>query len=176
MNLRHVYYYEGETERKLISTLKNDGDILHGKLQKFNFWQTEATKIVRKISGSSVLYIIFDTDTINVKSTEKFILNMKLLVGEKKVKEIYLIAQHQNLEDELRFSCTKNNLVQLFKDFYNINSSEEFKAKLIKESNLSNKLKNNNFDVKKLWSRKEIYSSALSCISNKKINTDSIIK
>ena len=176
MNLRHVYYYEGKTEEKLISTLKSVGNIPHGKLQKFNFWQTEATKIIRKVSDFSVLYIIFDTDIVDVKSTEKFLSNMKLLAREKKVKKIYLLAQHENLEDELFFSCAKKNLVQLFKDFYDTKNSDEFKGKLIKESNLANKLKINNFDVKKLWSRKDIYSSILSSINNRKINTDSIIK
>jgi len=160
----NIYFYEGETEEKLIKALKKENCIPQGKLQKFNFWHKEAARIVRKISQGSVLYIIFDTDRVEATACQQFLKNIRQLVSEKKVKEINLWAQHGNLEKELCYACLKRDRSQLFRDFYDTTDEGTFKASLIKESNLFKKLSNNNFDIKRLWSREDIYLSDLSGI------------
>jgi len=50
----------------------------------------------------------------------------------------------------------------VFSSFYDKNNHAEFKACFAKEKSLKNKLGSNDFDFKKLWSRKEIFKDFLS--------------
>ncbi len=142
-----VYFYEGETEKKLLEFLKNTRTIKSGKLKKFNLWTKSCKKLIKTIRKGDIVIFVIDTDTMEAIDTFKK--NIRLL----KSYNICLIVQHKNLEDELCFSCNKKDTITLFTDFYDTSSAEEFKTKFIKESNLEQKLTNNAFDFKKLWSR-----------------------
>jgi len=168
MTSQSIYYYEGETEKALITALKRGKLIPQGKTKKFNFWQKEASVITRSINKSDVLYIVFDTDVMGIIERNRFIKNIESLC--RSVKEVHLLAHHENLEDELVFVCSKRNSLKLFEDFYNTKNCDEFKSSFIKESNLLKKLNDNSFNINKLWSKQDVYSGYLSGIkTNKKI-------
>ncbi len=158
MNKKQViYYYEGETEKKLLDFLKSTTEtkIKPGKTEKFNLWENYFKAIQRKINKTDELFFVVDTD----KTIEEaiFLENIKLL----KAYKICLIIQNKNLEDELCFVCSKNNSRLLFKDFYNVNSKNEFKGKFNKDKNLTHTLSKNNFDFNKIWSRNTDFSNWL---------------
>jgi hypothetical protein len=44
------YFYEGETEKKLLEFLKNTKKISSGKVRKFNLWKGHFRKIQRTIN------------------------------------------------------------------------------------------------------------------------------
>ena len=96
-----LYFYEGESEEKLITYLKDRQIIKPGKLKKFNLWQDKFTSIERTLSlrKRPKLYFIIDTDAL--KSVEWFKDNLKKL----KKYNICLIVQNKNLEDELSYIC-----------------------------------------------------------------------
>jgi hypothetical protein len=139
-----LYFYEGESEEKLITYLKDRQIIKPGKLKKFNLWQDKFTSIERTLSlrKRPKLYFIIDTDAL--KSVEWFKDNLKKL----KKYNICLIVQNKNLEDELSYICEQSKR-QLFTAF-DASNKEEFTSKFIK-ANLTGKLRNCNFN--KLWSR-----------------------
>ena len=82
MRKNSIYFYEGETEKKLIITLKDECKIPHGKLKKFNFWQKDVKSVVRSVSKTSTLYIIFDTDASNPTECDRFTNNINTLEKE----------------------------------------------------------------------------------------------
>ncbi len=138
------YFYEGETEKKLLEFLKDEKKIKAGKIKKFNLWKSRFQSIKRTINKKYELFFIIDTDKIDDKKT--FIDNIKSL----KSYNFCLIIQNKNLEDELCLSCEKANQNKLIKDFYNCNINK-FKAKLIADKHFIKTLNNNNFDFNKLW-------------------------
>ncbi|MDC9727232.1 MAG: hypothetical protein PSN35_05305 [Candidatus Thioglobus sp.] len=141
------YFYEGETEKKLLSYLKKCELIKAGKLKKHNLWQNGFETKLRLINKKDTVFFIIDTDKTGNKDI--FIKNIETL----KSHNAYFTIQHKNLEDELYFSCNKKNKLSLFQDFYNVSSTNEFKNRFIAESNFEQKLNNNDFDFEKLWSR-----------------------
>ena len=165
-----IYYYEGETEKKLISALKNKRCIPPAKPKKFNFWERDAASIMRNVNRNTTLYIVFDTDVTDTLDCQRFISNITKL--HDKVKSIILIAQHRNLEDELCYACSINGRRRLFLDFFDVSNGSEFKSHFTKESNLFNKLEANNFNLEELWSRKDIYSNGSSLETLSTFSTD----
>ncbi|PCI69975.1 MAG: hypothetical protein COB26_05385 [Piscirickettsiaceae bacterium] len=149
------YFYEGETEKKLLQHLKDEGHLSPGRLKKHNLWNTLFSKIERTVNKTDHLYFFIDTDVTSDLSIFKN--NIKRL----KPYNIRLMIQHNNFEDELYFACGKIDNRALFKDLYGVTSSKEFKSKFIKESNLEGKLATNNFDYKKLWSRNADFDAFL---------------
>lgn len=65
------------------------------------------------------------------------------------VKEIILVPQIENLEDELKFSTSIKNIKELTRS----KSNSDFKSDFIYSSNVPQLLENKAFDIKKLWSR-----------------------
>ena len=158
------YFCEGDTEKKLLQHLKDEGHLSHGVLKKYNLWNTRFSTIRRTILTTDYLYFFIDTDVTADLSI--FMENIKLLRPYK----VRLMVQHENFEDELRFACDKKDKRSLFKDFYDVTSPKEFKPKFIKENNLRGKLTANNFDYKKLWSRNADFDAFLTS-SGISINT-----
>jgi len=151
------YFYEGDTEKKLLKYLKDKGDLAHGRLREHNLWKTEF-KLGKTINRNDHLFFFIDTDI--TASLPMFKANIARL----KSFNICLMVQDKTFEDELCFACDKRNNLALYKDFYGKTSAKEFKSKFMKESNLSGKLVDNNFNHKKLWSRKVAFNQFL--ISN----------
>jgi len=160
------YFYEGETEKKLLQHLKNKGDLLPGHLRKHNLWNT-VFKLARTINPSDHLFFFIDTDITSDLSI------FKNNIDRLKPYNIFLMVQHKTLEDELCFSCNKKSNHALYKDFYGVTSPKEFKTKFINENNLNGKLASNNFEHKKLWIRKSAFNDLL---TNKGISITTLYK
>ncbi|SMN13341.1 hypothetical protein BHECKSOX2_403 [Bathymodiolus heckerae thiotrophic gill symbiont] len=139
-----LYFYEGESEKKLITYLKDRQIIKPGRIKKFNLWQDKFTSIERTLPLRKRLKLYFIIDTDALKSVKWFKDNLKKL----KKYNICLIVQSKNLEDELSYMCEQSKK-QLFTAF-DASNKEEFTSKFIK-ANLVGKLRNCNFN--KLWSR-----------------------
>ncbi|MBW5290621.1 MAG: hypothetical protein Rsou_0619 [Candidatus Ruthia sp. Asou_11_S2] len=147
MRKQVVYFYEGETEKKLLKFLKNTKKIRSGKLKKFNLWKGRFKSIERTINKTDELFFVADTD--DVEDIRVFTKNIIFL----KFYNFCLIIQHENLEDELCFSCDKANSRKLFDDFYKVQNSGKLKSKFCGDNSIHSTLSKNNFDSNKLWSR-----------------------
>jgi len=143
-----IYFYEGETEKHLLDTLKANNIIVPGKAQKCNLWQKPVEKVTRRFQKSDLVFII-DTDTTQPHNT--FVNNVRHLL---KIKISFcLMIQIHNLEDELCFACNKNNKNALYRDFYACLSAAEFKSRFNKDNNLYQTLKREQFHADRLWQR-----------------------
>ena len=142
----YQYFVEGEDERKLINTLKSDMKlIVPGKVQVFNVAQEKITRLrIMNLKRKTVVVFVFDADAGNLETLRY---NIELLKKESVVSEIICIVQVKNLEDELKRSC---NIKQI-KELLGSKSNKDYKSDLIKEKNLSKKLKEKEFDFSKFW-------------------------
>ncbi len=159
-----IYFVEGDTEKKLIKCLKAGNQIIHGKVIKYNFWEQLASSIIFNIKKRDRVIVVFDTDKGLSIETNRFIEN--ILTIKRVCKEIILMPQHRNLEDEIVFCCGFSSKRKMFEVLYNTTSSKEFKTKFLSESQLLMKLNNNDFHTKKLWSRNNIFENKLNRIKN----------
>ncbi len=146
-----VYIVEGETEKKLIQSIKNEF-IFPGKIYVRNLVQVKSIEtLVRLIQNNSYVVIVFDTDINEIKAVENLSKNIKLLKKLKNVKEIILIPQRLNLEDELIFS---SSIIKI-KEFTKSKSNTEFKKDFltITDLNVLKRIREINFDIDKFWNR-----------------------
>lgn len=157
------YFYEGECEKKLIEALKKESLVKPGRLMKHNFWNQSFGSKIRLISRGSTGVIVFDTDDCKNHST--FVENVLSLRGV--CRDVILLAQHDNLEGELCYSCGIKGTNSLARKMYGTTSLKDLKKRLIRESNLYSKLQSNGFDIDKIWTREDIYSGCLSCLRGK---------
>lgn len=104
---------------------------------------TEARLITLK-KGTTIV-LVFDTDTNKTDILEK---NLRFLERQKGlIKEIILITQVSNLEDELIRSCN----IREIRELTGSRSNTEFKGDLLKTNNLKAKLDKKSFDFNKFW-------------------------
>jgi hypothetical protein len=140
------YYVEGDDEVKFLSVLKTDlRQIIPGKIQKFNV-MTEQLSDMRLMTMNlqTVVVLIFDTDRPNRDILHA---NIKKLKTCPRVREIIIVPQNKNLEDELVRCCDISNAPELLDS----KGTHNFKRDFIHTSNLPTKLKEHKFDIKKLW-------------------------
>lgn len=142
------YYVEGADEEKLLSVLKTEmGMIVPGKIQVFNVVQEEFTTLrLMQLKKDTTVVLVYDTDT---KDASIFRKNINILKKFPYVKNIICIPQVNNLEDELIRSCC----IKKIKELTGSKSNKDYKADLLKEKNLKNKLELHGFDENKLWSQ-----------------------
>lgn len=142
------YLVEGEDEKKLVNTLKNDLKVINpGKVQIINVIQNIVSDmILRTFKQGTIVVLIFDTDTNDVDTLNK---NIEKLKKNRNVANIITIPQVNNLENELIYSCDIKRITELL----NSRSASNFKHDLIHITNLSNKLKQHSFDINRFWSR-----------------------
>lgn len=142
------YFVEGEDEKKLVNTLKNDLKVITpGKVQIINVIQNMVSDmILRTFKQGTVVVLIFDTDTNNTDTLDK---NIAKLKKYRNVADVITIPQVMNLEDELRYCCNIRKITELL----NSRSASNFKSDLIHITNLDNKLKEHSFDINRFWSR-----------------------
>jgi hypothetical protein len=150
-----IYFYEGETEKKLLKFLKNTKQIKPGKVKKLNLWKGSFKKIERTIDKKNELFFVVDTD--DIENTRIFIDNIKSLNSY----NFCLIVQDKNLEDEFCFACEKSSNKKLFNDFYKAQNSDKFKSKFCKDNNIFSTLSKNNFVFSKLWIRGDRFTDFL---------------
>ena len=145
-NKNFHYFVEGEDEKKLLSVLKTDMQlILPGKIEHFNIIQEKITKPrLMTIKSGTTIVLVFDTDVGDSKILNE---NIRFLEKQSTIKKVLCITQVKNLEDEFKRSC---NIKQI-KELTGSKSNKDFKADLIKEKNLSKKLSAKNFNFKKFW-------------------------
>ena len=142
---QYHYYVEGENERALVEILSKCKDekfnvIRPGKIDVFNVVERE----IKSTHMNTVVVLVFDTDTKNRAILDK---NTKFLEKHKKIKEVILIPQVYNLEDELIRSCNIKNILQLLGS----KSKREFKSDFNKVNNLNEYLIKAEFAFDKLW-------------------------
>jgi len=158
-NSVRLFYVEGQTEIHLIKNLK-----LRGKPKLFNFWTTNVNKIIRTIKSNYCVCIVYDTDSINSKNIIRFIDSINRIASS--CYKVILLQQTDNLEDELKFSCScKQNI--LFNAF-NSSGRREFKSQFLKTSNPIEVLNKLGFNMENLWS-KDIIADANQLIKKKNI-------
>ncbi len=148
-NKNLLYFVEGDDEKKLVNTLKNEmGLICPGKVQKLNVIECDITDLhLRPISHGTIVVLIFDTDTGNVERLKRNIMKLKSCSA---VSKIITVPQVPNLEGELVRSCNIKAITELL----NSKSHKGFKSDLIRVSNLGRKLNEHQFDIHLLWSEK----------------------
>ncbi len=105
-----VYLVEGECEMKFIRDLlinirNKDGILLNGTVHKFNPYQEKnIRKIHRHLAKNKDVIFVLDND---VAINEHFKRNIKDIL--KISKNVYLLVQNDNFEDELMYMCKLSN-------------------------------------------------------------------
>ena len=147
-NAIYRYFVEGESEQVLINTLKTDlGLIVPGKVEILNVIQNKINKNwLRTMKPKTTVILVYDTDIEKVDILEKNIEVLKQCVA---VKEAWCIPQVKNFEDELARACNIKDVMELT----GTKTLSDHKKSFVNSSNLSQILKRNGFDIKKLWSK-----------------------
>ena len=112
---RILYIAEGEIEERFFDFLKVSDFICSGRFRKFNLMQERlsgASDILKKIMDK--VYCVLDTDCIEKTNLDTLIQNVKLL---KRIcpRNIFLLIQNKNFEDELSYVLECKNLCERFK-------------------------------------------------------------
>lgn len=144
-NIYH-YYVEGECEKKLVDTLKDNSNrmIVAGKVDVFNVQQEVLTSLhLLPLKRNTTIILIYDTDKKNEKILNE---NLKVL-KDNGFKDVICIAQNKNIEDEL----IRSTNIKDIKELLNSKSNKDFKTDFIKENKLLDKLKAHKFDISKMW-------------------------
>ena len=143
------YFVEGENERKLIETIKNEY-LYSGKIKIINTIQNKVpNSILRTLERETVVVLVFDTDVGKIDILDE---NIKLIMSSNNVKDVICIPQIKNLEDELIYSTNINKIVDLLES----KSKKDFKNDFNNCKNLMKKLENKEFKISKLWSRNAV--------------------
>ena len=143
----YLYFVEGETEYKIVEALKNKY-LISGKIRTHNV----VTKKIQSghlstIKRGTTVIFIFDADIDdNITILEK---NIDFLSQSTVVKNLILIPQINNLEDEIIYATKIKNIEELLDS----DSTREFKGDMLKCTNTLNKLEEKLFDIEKFWSR-----------------------
>lgn len=147
---RYQYYVEGETEEKLLGILKLDyGAIPAGRVQKFNALTQKFTSArLMQLKEDTIVVLVIDTDVCDDETLSIFYENIGLLQNQPKIKDIILIPQVKNLEDELMRSCSN---IRQIKELTGSRYNSDFKTDMIKQRNLKEKLDKAGFDFLKFW-------------------------
>ena len=92
MEKRYQYFVEGKDEEKFISVLKTDMlCIIPGKVQKLNVIEEKITMAkLRTLKKSTVVILVFDTDTNNIDILKS---NIELLKKHSSVCEVWCVTQ-----------------------------------------------------------------------------------
>ncbi len=147
-NKYYQYFVEGEDEKKLLNTLKNQLRVIQpGKVQKLNVVESKiSTNIIRTLKQGTIVILVFDTDTNN---TDILNWNIKKLNDSHVISKVITVPQVKNLEDELLRSCNIKDI----KDLLNSRSKKEYKSDLIRVTNLDAKLIEHRFDISLFWNK-----------------------
>lgn len=146
--INYQYYVEGEDEKKLLNVLKGDmGCIKSGKVDRFNVVQNEFTFArIRPLKLNTIVVLVYDTD---IDKTDTFENNIKFLKKQTAVKDIVLIPQVMNLEDEIVRACGIKKVEELTRSC----SMKDYKKDLIHCANLGKRLKECRFDISVFWTQ-----------------------
>lgn len=144
--INYQYYVEGEDEKKFLNVLKAMGCIESGRVDKFNAVQNEFTFArIRPLKQNTIVVLVYDTD---IDKIDVFRRNIAFLKKQSAIKDVILIPQVRNLEDELVRACKIKKVEELTHSC----STKDYKKDLIHCASLASRLRKCNFDVLKLWS------------------------
>lgn len=145
-NTRIIFLVEGETEQAIIKALNFLGNPI-----KFNLWNNDIQKILRKYSQNDIFIIIFDTDILN--NITRFNENLKILKVHKFT--YYLLQQTTNLEEELEYACLQLRNIQQLIHHLGAQGLSDCKSKIaqLRPKILENKLITFSLDKSRLWAR-----------------------
>ncbi|SKC57236.1 hypothetical protein SAMN02745115_01549 [[Eubacterium] yurii] len=146
-----IYLVEGECEKILIQAIKNEY-IASGLIYIFNPLQEKVTKArLRLYPPKTCIVLVFDTDVYTEDKIDRLKININILKKSKNIKDIVLIPQVKNFEEEILYSTTVGNIKKLFDS----KTKSEFKDYFIKnDRKVLSKLEKYKFDICKFWSRK----------------------
>jgi len=151
MGHRRIFRYlvEGKCEKILVESLQKMEYIEPGAIEIFNVvGHCLPQRKLYSLQPNTIIVMIFDTDTTQIDILKD---NISLLKAHRKrVRQILCIPQVQNLEEELKRSCSLTDLRNLFGS----KSEKDFKRDLIKCSNLGQALRNHSFSIEAFWSSK----------------------
>ena len=110
-----LYIGEGEIEERFFDFLNQNNFIQLGRFRKFNLMQEKlsgASDILKKIMDK--VYCVLDTDCIEKVNFDTLVYNIGLL---KRIcpRNIFLLIQNKNFEDELSYVLECKNLCEKFK-------------------------------------------------------------
>ena len=146
----YLYFIEGKLGEKIINTLKKENLILPGKISTFNLLENQITNSrIRSISNGTTIFIVFNTDIQSQKKINQLNKNIEILSKLKEVKNIILVPQNKNLEEELINSTTVSSLKELLDNQPNT----DFERELERCSNFFQNLKLKKFDINIFWRR-----------------------
>lgn len=142
----YLYYAEGEDDEAIIKALKNKY-IISGKTLPFNVIEKKISHMkTRSIKEDTIIVLVFDVDTNNIDILSE---NITILKDCKNVKDIIIVPQVENLEDEL----IRSTNIKQPKEITNSKSNSDFKRDLLRATNVLNLLENKKFDINKFWSK-----------------------
>ena len=151
---KYIYYVEGEDEKKIVDILKERGNeyIVSGKSIKFNIVQNNISNSqLLSLNKSTVVIIIFDNDVLQDYTQNQNIIRKRIVENinllKKYCKQVVVICQYDNIEDEL----IKSTNIKKIKELLYSKSDSDWKSDVIKEKNLIKKLIDKKFDVSKFW-------------------------
>ncbi len=145
-NANIQYYVEGDDEKSLLKVLKTELQVIRpGKIDVFNVvCDTLSLGRLMTLKPNTVVVLVFDTDAFDDTILKKNITTLRMCSN---VEDIITIPQVRNLEEELVKSCNIKDI----KELLNSKSKKDFKADLIRTTNLATKLVQKEFDINKLW-------------------------
>lgn len=113
---RVIYIMEGEIEMKFFEFLQQKDFIEPGLLQIHNLMQAKIKdgQNILKFNNVWKVYCILDTDCVDVNNLNTLIFNLKKLEQICR-KNVFLLIQNKNFEQELSYILSCNNLCKLFK-------------------------------------------------------------
>ena len=146
-----LYLVEGECERKMVSILKSDmQSIRGGKVEICNvFYRPLSRAFLRTIESDCCVVLIFDTDLAD-PNYDLFNRYLQLLSNSSQVREVVLIPQVHNFEEELVFSTD----IKRIHDLLPSKGAQQFKNDFCSKRNdqLVKKLNEHQFSLDKMWS------------------------
>ena len=148
--MQYIFLVEGDTEKHLVSSL------FLGRIQIVNLWSLPNHKIhtvTRPISKKeSKVFVVCDTDQINVPGCQNFIKNFHDIKNHVGKSNIVLFQQNRNFEHEILY-CLNMQRKQLQEIFNRASGEQQLKKNFIAEKKLLQKLEDHGFNLSKLWSR-----------------------
>ncbi|HPY98610.1 MAG TPA: hypothetical protein PLZ06_06155 [Clostridia bacterium] len=149
-NRNYNYFVEGETEACLIRAIRQKY-IQSGRITKINLLEKDIPSgFIKTIKPFTILIIVFDTDVDDMKLVERLKNNTGKLKKSSHVKDVILIPQVNNLEDEIKYATDISEI----KDLLQSKSNKDFKRDFCKCNNVTDCLVKHSFNIEKFWSRK----------------------
>ena len=134
--MAYHYFVEGDTERKFVEVIKESKYVYSGRIEKRNLLQKKISdNILKNIQENTI--IVFDTDVIDINNINILDKNIEVFENNDRIKEVILIPQVKNLEDELIYS-TK---IKKIKDLLESKSDDDFKRDFMRCNNLIKKIR-----------------------------------